>query len=139
MGLAPARVEAHAARLDEIRARYANWQPGSGQPGRWFVTEGSEGVSLTESLITHEWGHVISRGDLAAEGSRIVEESFYRVFQSLTPRQQKKVIENLSEYGMTNEAEFFAESYVQYVYEPERMNKQLREWLDVFTGKDLRA
>lgn len=103
----------------------------AGQPTRWTVASTIPDVDQLEAVVTHEWGHVVSRSRNPFS-QRAAEDAFHAEFSLLPPDQYATVIENLSEYGMTNNAEFFAESYVQYVYEPDTMNATLREWMRKF-------
>lgn len=88
---------------------------------RWAISASPDLEQQVARTITHEFGHVVSRNSGWDTDNR-----FRAAWRSLPKDERREYLESLSEYGLTNNSEFFAESYAKYVYEYDDMNPTLR-------------
>ena len=105
---------------DMMSNRAIALQPGEKVLG-FAVTEGIRmpyNVSL--ATVVHEWGHMV---DLSFE---LDEETSALSRQVYHERYSKGTLDYhcISEYGTTNEREFFAEYFEEYLLDPERLYRQ---------------
>lgn len=88
-----------------------------------------QGNGTTTSIITHELGHNVDSlfSSLATAEERIkVKEDFVKLYN------RKDELAEITEYGLTNQAECFAELYTDYIENPnpKPIVKEFGEWLN---------
>lgn len=99
------------------------------QGRRFGVSDTLPSEQRVSATFTHEWGHIIQfaspRTGVGKKARYEASERFADAFKALPREERQAYRDSLSDYGLTNTDEFFAESYTKYVYERDDMPQSL--------------
>ena len=105
-------------------------QRGMEESGFKMPTDGSL-LSDARYTVTHEYGHLLHSALTQKTGK--TEYQLAREFKEFAERRYNATNEDVSRYGHTNSAEFFAESFANANSgNPNRIGRAMREWLRQF-------
>lgn len=127
----PAGIAMHPVRIqDEAHLKTNDTlsvPPKPGNPKRWSTS------TSIERIVTHEYAHLIEF-ERGYNQVGLTIDAHYRL--KLSPQDRASFRAAFTEYGFTDNSEFWAECYTMYVYERERLPQSMIDAIEGILKND---